>query len=225
MLVCRSCGIPKSLVEDFSPRPNGRHGRQAQCKECRKIGFSLHRFKKRHSKTPAMLRKIADTMDEADVIALAKSLILRFKGADRAAVELRRFLEAEFLRGEFKATRAMRGLARIIYVATKVESRSRRQTDHGTADCGVPAIQPAGHGDRPLATCSNRPIYPTPEEMAERARAEEERLRRLGVAPSPGTKPEPRTDSAQESQMNMGAVCSVPEYFGGSIGSADRSRN
>jgi hypothetical protein len=106
---------------------------------------------------------------------------LRLKGADRAAVELRRFLEAELIRG----TKALRGLARIIYVATKVECRSRHQADHRTTDCRDRAVQPAGRGDPPPAPRDNRPIYPTDEEMSERARAEEERLRRLLGEASP----------------------------------------
>jgi hypothetical protein len=40
--------------------------------------------------------------------------------------------------------------------------------------------------------------------MAERARAEVERLRRVGFSRSPCTQPEPRIDSAQEPARQMG---------------------
>jgi hypothetical protein len=144
--VCSACSLPKAL-DDFSPRPDGKEGRHAQCKECRRLFFRRRRFNKRHRGTPAVLREITRVRDEAAVVALAKGLVERFRGPDRAATELRKFLESEFVLNEIGATRALRGLARIIWTATRIERRWKQKSE--PAAQSMPAVQLSSMIDAP----------------------------------------------------------------------------
>jgi hypothetical protein len=74
--VCSACGQPKSLVDDFSPRPNGRYGRQARCKECLREVYCSQRLRRRYKETRDIVIRIADAKAESEVIKLGHRLVV-----------------------------------------------------------------------------------------------------------------------------------------------------
>jgi hypothetical protein len=120
--VCRACGIPKS-VNDFSARGDVHGGFRASCRRCRGEVDRRRRFRRRHSQQHAVLRRLADSVDDGLVVKLAGEIVRRAKGCSAAAEELWSIASLEFERGKYRGRRGMRGVGRLLAVAARVQLR------------------------------------------------------------------------------------------------------
>jgi hypothetical protein len=141
--ICGSCGVPKPLnSKHFSPRSDGKGGFRGSCRTCRANVDRFRRFRRKHVDQHAALRQLADAESEDRVMQLAEAILRRAKSVEGAAEELVRVAGLEFQRATYRGQRGMRGLARIIATAARVNLRRRqRSPTNASQDCrlSIPA--------------------------------------------------------------------------------------
>jgi len=122
--ICSLCGLPRPL-SDYERRKDVASGRRAQCNVCINERRRVCLRRRRDQLTRVALRRAADAKAEGVVLAIANELNRRFHGIEGVGEELERFYLAEHRRSAFAATRAMRGMARILFVANKIRERAK----------------------------------------------------------------------------------------------------
>jgi hypothetical protein len=204
--ICRSgivCGGGHQPIENFGRRPDGKYGRRAHCNLCLRVEWKFRRLRKRYAADDKALEERIDSAYGKLVSgAFTNRLIGHVRGGATAAADrVWRALEIRFrLSSVSKGSRVCQALARVIErAANQLIDQARREAIDQARREGKPMEPPRGRAAPQLvaedladeaadATRSrlsrpepSGPTYPTDEEMAERARREEERLRRMGV--------------------------------------------
>jgi hypothetical protein len=189
--ICRSgivCGGGPQPLENFERRSDGRYGRRAHCKACRRLEWKLARLKKRAKGRRDLLREVEQVRGELSARAFLNRLTEQVAiSGSAAADELLRAFAIEnstaSIRASGRAARAVARLCRTVYQsleADELRRMAKEAIDSRKGDQSVPG--PIDEGAGPLAHWS--PPYPIDKrwiEGQERARIEAE--------PRPGSMP------------------------------------
>src|SRR5579863_9912054 len=125
LISTRPCSGPCNRsrpIADFPLRRDARDGHRRICRECCSRARRTLRQQRRQQVVLRAFRQIADTRSESAIERLADGLLRQFRGSDRTAELIQRFVEAEIRLRSLRGTRALRAIARVVYLANKLKA-------------------------------------------------------------------------------------------------------
>jgi hypothetical protein len=236
--ICRSgivCGGGPQPIEYFELRPDGRYGRRAHCKACRRLEWKLARLKKRAKGSRELLRQVEQVRGDLSARTFLNRLTQQVAdGGSAAADELLRAFAIEnstaSIHASGRAGRAVARLCRLVYGSLSanelrrmakeaINSRERERSeieDERTIKREHEVQRGAREKEHGRLTPQTE-YGDEPEAIQENAddrTAEEIERERILAMPRPRP-PEPGSplDVPQQARDMGETYCTVPEFF------------